>query len=146
MQSISTDKQISPHVVMDKVQALQKADLEGCKNKHPYCKDSLDLFKARLPDVAFIHFGDKPDDVEHLPFFSKMRDIGKRRGILWPLNVQRHFGTMAQVDSDDIVWEAKRAKIVWRGRHWIRWRAEAWSSKCLPILARKLTSHLGPYC
>lgn len=104
-----------PHTVMDKVQALQKADLESCKDKHPYCRDSLDLFKAGLSDIVLIHFGDKPDDVENLPFFSKMRDATRRRGIIWPLNVQRHFGTMAQVDTGDRDWEEKKEKIVWRG-------------------------------
>ena len=86
-----------------------------CKDKHPYCRDSLDLFKAGLSDIVLIHFGDKPDDVENLPFFSKMRDATRRRGIIWPLNVQRHFGTMAQVDTGDCDWEEKKEKIVWRG-------------------------------
>ena len=29
----------NPHTVMDKVQALQRVDLERCKDKHTYCKD-----------------------------------------------------------------------------------------------------------
>ena len=105
----------NPHMVMDKVQALQRVDLERCKDKHPYCKDSLDLFKAGISDLVLVHFGDKPDDVRHVPFFSKMRDASHRRGIIWPLNVQRHFGTLARVDRDDCQWSEKKQKIVWRG-------------------------------
>ncbi len=105
----------NPHMVMDKVQALRRVDLEGCKDKHPYCKDSLDLFEAGISDFVLVHFGDKPEDVHHVPFFSKMREASRRRGILWPLNVQRHFGTLAQVDRDDCQWREKRQKIVWRG-------------------------------
>jgi hypothetical protein len=72
----------NPHTVMDKVQALQRIDLERCKDKHPYCKDSLDLFKTGSSNLILVHFGDKPDDVHRLPFFSKMREASRRRGII----------------------------------------------------------------
>merc|ERR1719409_1818698 len=61
-------------------------------------------------------FGDVTENLTHLPFITKARKVSSAEGILWPLNVGRHFSPMALVAENEIPWKDKQERLVWRGK------------------------------
>jgi hypothetical protein len=62
-----------------------------------------------------VTFGDVTPN-SSLPFITKSRPRALPLfGILWPLNVDRHFAKLGSVDLSDTPWEQKRPRLVWRG-------------------------------
>ena len=112
-------------VATDKLQLLSREDLKYCDSHSrvdalksgKYCSDALEIFQSSYPfDRILISFGDVTPETTNLPFFIKSRKINRtRNGILWPLNTKRHFGNLKAVSLNDIPWEKKLSRIVWRG-------------------------------
>jgi hypothetical protein len=117
---------------------LNKAQLLDCyKNKKelhvisPYCRDYIDIgILNSMGSANVIHYiGDGlpayvPEEIKKYPMFGKVRRICSYEGckkskiepILLPLNRKRHFGVASIVPKDDISYEEKTAKAVWRGK------------------------------
>uniref|UniRef100_A0A7S0IN63 Glycosyl transferase CAP10 domain-containing protein n=1 Tax=Micromonas pusilla TaxID=38833 RepID=A0A7S0IN63_MICPS len=112
---------------VDEIHIVDRADLEKClrgENTSPslnkaYCRDAMAFFDTGVPVKHMIAlFGDRTADGSNLPLVTKARritDVGNRTRILWPLNIERHFGPLRHVGGQDINWEAKAEKLVWRG-------------------------------
>ena len=115
-------------VKVDSVQSLNDHDLENCvaNSSHPslagdkYCRDALRFFQTGVVlKSAFFSFGDATEQPSTLPTVMKARKAvsgnNMSRGVLWPLNVRRHYGPMHEISSNDIHWRWKRKRLVWRG-------------------------------
>lgn len=112
--SKSTNRE-APLKRFDAVQFLSKYEIERCRGQN-YCDDAILLFDSGLPFThVLVQFGDRPDVVYNLPFITKLRERQNPRGILWPLNAERHYSLMKAVETDDCSWEDKMNKLVWRG-------------------------------
>lgn len=108
----------------DTLHLVTRSDLESCDQssrvpalKHgKYCKDALSFFDTGVQvEHVLVTFGDVTPN-SSLPFITKSRpQTLSHRGILWPLNVDRHFARLDSVDSLDTPWEQKRPRLVWRG-------------------------------
>lgn len=106
----------SSHTTFDEVQILSRKDLEDCRAQSPYCEDALSFFDTgEKVEHMLVLFGDRPDNISYLPYVSKARAIDDRKSILWPLNVERHYGLMSTVNLRDTPWERKHNKLIWRG-------------------------------
>jgi hypothetical protein len=124
-------KRSAAHLIPDKVFLLTKLDLELCDASSGvsalrggrYCRDALAFFEiASDTEHMLVSFGDiTPGSI--LPHFVKTRPTNATQpnsnhgnGILWPLNVRRHFGGMKDFGkTSDTVWDNKLARLVWRG-------------------------------
>lgn len=106
----------APHSNLDVVQLLRQDDLQKCHSINPYCADALEFFNTGISvEYILVLFGDKSADVHMLPYVTKARKALSRQGVLWPLNVDRHFGLMRTVKQEDTPWERKKNKLIWRG-------------------------------
>mmetsp|Transcript_16468 Transcript_16468/g.39420 ORF Transcript_16468/g.39420 Transcript_16468/m.39420 type:complete len:893 (-) Transcript_16468:105-2783(-) len=113
----------------------------------PYCRDYIDLailHPSEGSSASILHYiGDGlpyvPNEIRKYPLFAKVRpfcNLEKSKGegvnfenklckqqeriepILLPLNRKRHFGVAGSlVPTNDIPWEQKIAKAVWRGQY-----------------------------
>eukprot|EP00986_Skeletonema_menzelii_P017357 scaffold19153_cov80-Skeletonema_menzelii.AAC.12 len=117
---------------------LDKFQLYNCfKNKKelhvmsPYCRDYIDIAILHQEGSANIihNVGDGlptylPDELKQYPMFAKVRPncsyetcrTDKIESILLPLNRHRHFGVASVVPENDISFDEKIAKAVWRGK------------------------------
>jgi hypothetical protein len=116
---------------------LDKRELYNCfKNKNelqvmsPYCRDYMDIAILHEGSANVMHFiGDGlptylPEELKKYPIFAKVRPScsdkacqkNKIESILLPLNRKRHFGVASLVPENDISWDEKIAKAVWRGK------------------------------
>lgn len=117
---------------------LDKLQLYNCyKNKKelhvmsPYCRDYIDIAILHAGGSANVihNIGDGlptylPDELKQYPMFAKVRPIcsnktcqkNKIESILLPLNRHRHFGVASIVPENDISFDKKIAKAVWRGK------------------------------
>jgi len=117
-------------ILPDEVYLLTQSDLQTCIRSQEalrhgvinkdYCHDALSLFTTGI-GVKFIisSFGDKTADNVSLPVILKARkgteSIERSNGILWPLNINRHYAPIGEVSSQDIAWQHKNNRLVWRG-------------------------------
>lgn len=107
----------------------------------PYCRDYMDLAILHSEGSANVihNIGDGlptyvPEEIVKYPMFNKVRPLcdtnrnsvfvnkichNKKRvePILLPLNRKRHFGVASLVPENDIQWEEKMPKAVWRGQY-----------------------------
>ena len=117
---------------------LDKHELYNCfKNKKelhvmsPYCRDYIDIAILHEGGTANVihNIGDGlptylPDELKKYPMFAKVRpncsnetcQKSKIESILLPLNRKRHFGVASIIPENDISWDEKIAKAVWRGK------------------------------
>jgi hypothetical protein len=84
-----------------------------------YTRDAMFAFGGTGPlkqKIIFL-FGDR--NTHELPALCKtrLRSPKDKRGILWPMNVQRHFGPLAEVAKNDLQWNEKTNTLVWRGTY-----------------------------
>ena len=108
----------------DTLHLVTQSDLENCDKisrvpalqHNKYCKDALSFFDTGVEvQHMLVTFGDVTPN-SSLPFITKSRPRAlPPMGILWPLNVERHFAKMASVGLSDTPWEQKRPRLVWRG-------------------------------
>ena len=107
----------------------------------PYCRDYTDIAILHSEGSANVlhYIGDGlpiiPEEIRrNYPLFAKVRplcDVGasefksspacwqednRVRPILLPLNRKRHFGAASTVPENDIPWESKVGRAVWRGK------------------------------
>ncbi len=117
---------------------LDKLELYNCfKNKKelqvmsPYCRDYIDIAILQEGSSANVmhYIGDGlptylPEELKKYPIFAKVRPScsyeacqkNKIESILLPLNRKRHFGVASLVPENDVSWDEKIAKAVWRGK------------------------------
>ena len=116
---------------------LNKTKLINCfQNKKelrvfsPYCRDYIDIAILHGDGSAnVIHIiGDGlpflPDELRRYPLFAKVRQNcvhetckkNKIESIIVPLNRKRHLGVASLVPENDIAWDEKIGKAVWRGK------------------------------
>lgn len=118
---------------------LDKSQLYNCfKNKKelhvmsPYCRDYIDIAILHQEGSANVihNIGDGlptylPHELKQYPMFAKVRpncryetcQKDKIESILLPLNRHRHFGVASIVPENDISWDEKIEKAVWRGKY-----------------------------
>ena len=114
---IRNTREDAPHTLFNTVQFLGREHLEKCVSKYPYCADALSFFETGINvDRLLVLFGDVTENLTHLPFITKARKASSGEGILWPLNVGRHFAPMALVAENDFPWKDKQERLVWRGK------------------------------
>jgi len=111
-------------VKTDTLHLLTRSDLESCdkNSKVPalkggkYCDDAVSFFDTGIEvEHILVTFGDVTPN-SSLPFITKSRPQSlSHRGILWPLNVNRHFSQLGPAYLSDTPWEDKRPRLVWRG-------------------------------
>lgn len=101
----------------------------------PYCRDYIDVAILHAEGTANImhYIGDglpyMRKEMRKYPLFAKVRPIcdgtvnelcepNKRvDSILLPLNRKRHYGIASSVPLNDIPWEQKIGKAIWRGKY-----------------------------
>lgn len=107
----------------------------------PYCRDYIDIAILHSDGLAnVVHFiGDAlpsyvPDQLVKYPMFAKVRPLCYPnnspgylnnfcrnnkwiRPIILPLNRKRHLGVATEVPNNDIQWDKKIPKAVWRGKY-----------------------------
>jgi hypothetical protein len=119
---------------------LDKVQLFDCyKNKKefhvmsPYCRDYIDLAILHSEGTANVihNIGDglpayATAEISKYPMFAKVRMIcndakackkNRVEPILLPLNRKRHYGIAFTVPENDLPYEKKIAKAVWRGMY-----------------------------
>lgn len=102
--------------------------IPGGEKLQRFCQNSMDLTKAK--SKVLMQFGDGLQatgfGVPSVPHFRKVRNSLTRYGncvegnsttqaIIWKLNVRRHFGTISEVEENDIPWAEKKNSAVYRG-------------------------------
>jgi hypothetical protein len=126
---------------------LDRGELTKCYKRKkelkvfsPYCRDYTDiaiLHSERTANVLH-YIGDglpyTPKKIREYPLFAKVRslcvvdasEMKKTRcrqtdnilqPILLPLNRKRHYGVASIVPENDIPWEQKEGRAVWRGKY-----------------------------
>ncbi|KAL3815510.1 hypothetical protein ACHAXA_006207 [Cyclostephanos tholiformis] len=107
----------------------------------PYCRDYTDIAILHSEGSANVlhYIGDGlpyiPEEIREYPLFAKVRSLCdvdaseskksssfRRRDdvvepILLPLNRKRHYGVASIVPENDIPWEQKEGRAVWRGKY-----------------------------
>eukprot|EP00956_Cyclotella_meneghiniana_P036342 scaffold124319_cov85-Cyclotella_meneghiniana.AAC.4 len=106
----------------------------------PYCRDYIDIAVLHSDGLANVvqFIGDAlpsyvPDELIKYPMFAKVRPLCNPddsggylnnfcrndkwvRPIILPLNRKRHLGVATEVPNNDMQWEKKKPKAVWRGK------------------------------
>lgn len=121
------------------VDFTNKDNLWNCYNSKkeykvfsPYCRDYMDIAILHSQRSANIlqYIGDGVPHVTHeirkYPIFGKVRPLipyddnttmAAVRPIILPLNRKRHYGITSDVSNNDVPWEQKVSKAIWRGKY-----------------------------
>lgn len=106
----------------------------------PYCRDYTDIAILHSEGSANVlhYIGDGlpyiSDEIRRYPLFAKVRHLcdadasefknnpcwqteSWMQPILLPLNRKRHYGVASIVPENDIPWELKKGRAVWRGKY-----------------------------
>lgn len=75
--------------------------------------DDLDTHMRKDVGVMFI-IGDVQHNHHH-PGLAKSRPVNSQNNVLLPLNIVRHWGQVSKAYNDDLSFNDKDNKIVWRG-------------------------------
>jgi hypothetical protein len=140
-----TTRQFGPYSnILVNLYNLDRGELTKCYNGKkemkvfsPYCRDYTDiaiLHSGRTANVLH-YIGDglpyTPKEIREYPLFAKVRvvDASEKKNtqrqqtdnvvhpILLPLNRKRHYGVASIVPENDIPWDKKEGRAVWRGKY-----------------------------